>query len=613
MRFLVVMALFFIAGQSFAQSDAILLNYDTDIIIKSNGDMVEQVSVAYEIYSSDYNWLGEVSLPYSKDESLDLLEANILDTRGNITRKLKKKDISVHSDLTTDTFHDDQLVLEFTLQGHEYPYRLEYKYQRTTKDYFYIAHWLPYYSSNVSVKNAKLSLHYPKNFKVLKSFSPELKYDSTFAGEVVETWEAHDLPAFEGYEKFSPLITEIAPSVKLVPAKFYYETMGYQNSWSSFGTWINDLIYKLEELPVSEQQKIDQLIKGVSDRKEIVKILYHYLQDNTRYINVSLETGGLKPFPASYVCDKKYGDCKGLTIYMKAMLSYVGINSYYTLIDAGDKFDDVDFDFPSQQFNHVVLMVPFEKDTVWLENTSQINPFNYMGTFTQGRYAFVVDGSNSKFVKTPSLTSDNSMSATTYNYTLDHEGNGELHIKKHLTGAFFEQYNALNRNVNAADQQKYLSRVVHNSGTELENFELTENHRDSTYIGANLTCKVKDQVQDIAGMKVVQPHTMNLSFERPASRKLPVKINYPVNQLDSMVYNLSWLESGKVEIPAPVSVDSDYGSFSLKCEKKGNQILFVRRFELYTRTYSLAEYPKFYEFFENIEAAEKKVAAVITP
>ena len=53
--------------------------------------------------------------------------------------------------------------------------------------------------------------------------------------------------------------------------------------------------------PEKETSKINSLIKGIDDEKQKIRVLYHYLQDETRYINISLETGGLKPRRASYV------------------------------------------------------------------------------------------------------------------------------------------------------------------------------------------------------------------------------------------------------------------------------------------------------------------------
>jgi hypothetical protein len=91
------------------------------------------------------------------------------------------------------------------------------------------------------------------------------------------------------------------PYVKIVPLNFHYGIGGSTADWRSFGEWQADLIQGLGALPESEKQKITALVGDRKDKREIVKILYHYLQDNTHYINVTIDIGGFIPYPAEYV------------------------------------------------------------------------------------------------------------------------------------------------------------------------------------------------------------------------------------------------------------------------------------------------------------------------
>jgi hypothetical protein len=56
---------------------------------------------------------------------------------------------------------------------------------------------------------------------------------------------------------------------------------------------------------------------------------------------------------------------------MKTLLDAAGIKSYYAIINSDDSVINFDEDFPKMGGNHAILMIPTEKDNIWLENTSQ--------------------------------------------------------------------------------------------------------------------------------------------------------------------------------------------------------------------------------------------------
>jgi hypothetical protein len=329
------------------------------------------------------------------------------------------------------------------------------------------------------------------------------------------------------------------------------------------------------------------------------------LQDNTRYINVSLGIGGMKPYPAEYVSKNKYGDCKALTNYMKAILKCAGIESYYSTIFAGAQPRDVIDEIPGQQFNHVILAVPLEKDTLWLENTSNTNPFGYTGTFTQNRKALLVDAGRSKLVNTPSLTEKDVQISTSAEFCIDFEGNANTKLKCIYRGDKFETFNSLHTQYNNDIQNSYVHDHIPFPVFEMKNWTITKKDRDERIIVLNANISVKHIVKSIGSERYFSILPSEIpDFTLPKSRKLPVQLPYPLNMADTLIYRLPF--TGKVTCPDSIAREGKYGEFHLRFKCEGNTITVYRNFVLHSGEISLAEYSDFYSFLASVRSDEKR-------
>lgn len=211
-------------------------------------------------------------------------------------------------------------------------------------------------------------------------------------------------------------------------------------------------------MPASETAQVERLTRDAIDKKEVIKRLYKYLQRRTRYINITLGIGGLKPYPAEYVAQNKYGDCKALSNYMKALLEQVNINSYYTLINSGENIGAIIKDFPSQQFNHAILFVPLEDDSVWLECTANSIPFAYLGTSVQNREALVIDGDKSRFVTTPVLSMEDVAETMSGRFSIGNGNACDFIIHYTLRGDNYESLNYISTQFSDTEKRESINR-----------------------------------------------------------------------------------------------------------------------------------------------------------
>ena len=600
----------FAKGQPY---DNEILDYQREVFYE-DGTIRAIESYTIQINNKDGEWASDVAIDYKEGNEPKILEAAIYSLSGEELRKLKKKEIATRS-AYTEYFHEDNLVKAFELKWSSYPHILKYSYQKKYNDFLSLANWAPIQYLSTPTNHASLSVTVPTDLKVTISADERLQYmDSVWEDKKFHRWEISNIGTFKK-ELFAPPQSEVSPWVKIQPKSFYYGVPGQSDSWQSYGKWQYDLNKGLNELPLTEKTRIDQLIAGIEDKKEIVRTLYHYLQDNTRYIYVELGVGGLQPFPASSVCKNKYGDCKGLTNYMKAMLDYVGIKSNYTKIFAGENPVRLNTNFISPHSNHVFLMVPFEKDTIWLENTSNVAPFGYLGTFTQDRWALAVSESNSQLVKTPALSLQDVLSIKNYQMQLSADGSGSFLLNATLKDENFSNFIYYKKNGTKEDRKKYLKQWLPLSKSTISEWSINQRDRDDLEVTISLEGSTQKKIRKIGNILAMEQPSLNLpKLERPEKRVNAIRVNFPINQIDSIHYDLAMLAGYSLDESVPeVDIQSKFGSYTQRHFQENDVVVSVRHYQLFKGDYPKSDYADFYQFFKDIKKQNRKSPVLLNP
>ena len=592
------------------EPDAEIRLYSTNCAVRED-KLSETDTIIIQINNRNGEKYCDVEISFDKKNPLSRFSAWISDTNGIAIRELKKQDYKDENETDENTLYQDDFVRKFTLKHNVYPYCIGYTYQSVSKQFLGIAHWSPVIDTDIPTRRARLTVQYPDNYQI-HIFEKNITSHSVSqsAGYSCRTWNTSYNGSLKK-EAYCPALWNYLPFVKIIPVQFTYGISGSAETWQTFGEWQYNLNQGLDELPLSEKEKISGLTSQVSDKKEVIKVLYRYLQDNTRYVNVSLGIGGMKPYPAEYVSINKYGDCKALTNYMKAMLHYAGIESYYTTIYASSQPREVITEIPGQQFNHVILAVPLGNDTLWLENTSNINPFGYTGTYTQNRQALLVDAGKSKLVRTPSLKEKDVQVTARMEFFIDFEGNAKTKVNYNYRGEKFETYNYLYTQYNHDIQNTYVHDHMPFQSFELEDWTLVKKNRDDRNIGLTSSLSVKHILKSIGSERYFSILPSDIpDFTLPKNRKFPVQMPYPLCMTDTLIYHLPF--TGKVVLPDSINREGKYGFYHLKFRCDGNTITVFRNFLLYAGNISLTEYSDFYSFLATIKADEKRKILIQT-
>jgi len=93
------------------------------------------------------------------------------------------------------------------------------------------------------------------------------------------------------------------------------------------------------------------------------------VQQDVRYIYVGLDRGNLTPATADETWQRRYGDCKGKTALLVALLNELGIRAEAVLVNTVED-DGLDQRLPGpRMFDHVFVRAWIEGNALWLDGT----------------------------------------------------------------------------------------------------------------------------------------------------------------------------------------------------------------------------------------------------
>lgn len=408
--------------------------------VHSPGRATWRVFFAATILSREGKVASVLQIPYNGQSQAKFSSGAIYDADGATIERIKAHDLEDISAFSSFSVYEDNRRLVYIPAIANYPYTVVYEYEIDFDGLVHWPTWFPQTRAGFPVQEAEFTLEIP-NADAGRYFPVHLKTPATQRqpnGRIEYRWNVADLPTTIR-ESHGPTAEELLPHIRTAPNQFEYGGYaGNMQDWNAFAQWELALHRDKDELPEGTRQHLRQLTDTCPDFRSKVRTLYQYLQEHTRYVSVQLGIGGYMPFSASFVDEKKYGDCKALSNYMMAMLNVIGIRSHQALVFAGTDVGDVRTDFPSQQFNHVILCVPNAADTIWLECTSQSTPFGYLGNFTSDRSVLLITEKGGKIAVTPRYGLEENHTRRMAHFALDASGNVVGKLKATYSGLAHE-------------------------------------------------------------------------------------------------------------------------------------------------------------------------------
>jgi len=588
---------------------AVIRYKEVRLDIQSKSSSSYYIKQAVTILNSKARSYANVGVGYDKLRTIKVLKAVVYDASGKEIRKLKQSDIKDESEYDGFSLLSDNRSKSADLSQATYPYTVEFEFEVQFKYLYSAPDFFLYRDDEVSVQQMVYSVNYPVNLKPrYKLFNvPEPEKGKQEDGREKMMWKFEDIIP-QKFEKLSVDFEKLVPNIRVSPVDFEYGGYaGKMDTWKDYGFWQSKLNDGRGILPETTKQKVKELTKEAVTKEEKVRLVYEYLQNKTRYVSIQLGVGGMQPFEASTVDETGYGDCKALSNYMVALLREINIKGYYTTINAGRGESAVDPDFPSDQSNHVIVAVPDAKDTLWLECTSQTNPFGWMGGFTDDRHALMITEHGGVLVKTPSHPTERNLQSREADVYVDMSGNARAKVKTRYQGLQYEN-DGLDFVVDKLydDQKKWIQNTTHIPGFDIEKFSIksSKDKIPSAEVEADL---ILNRYATVSGKRIfLTPNLMNRSTyipEKTEKRNTDIVLRTTYIDHDRIRYHLPE-EIYPEFIPEPVIVKSRFGEYESSFKIDQGSLIYTRRIKMNKGEFPADSYNELIEFYKNINKAD---------
>lgn len=585
-------------------ANAVVRLNQIDIVISSQRNMKINKKRVITILNEKGQSSIDAQENYDKRRTVESIQATVLDAFGNEIKKIKRKDFRDQSSVSGGALFSDDRYIYLDYTPIQYPFTVVYESEMATSTTAFIPQWFPLTDHFLSVEKSVLNVSYPANlgFKKMEFNFSNFKIDKTVDTSTQLSYTATNILA-QKYEDYSPNITKIFPRVMMGLEFFNLEGVdGNAKNWKEYGQWFSEnILTGTDVLPDATKLKIKSLVGNETDPVKKARIVYKFMQEKSRYVGIQVGIGGFKPMLASDVDRLGYGDCKALSNYTKALLKAVDVPSYYTELYGDKDKIDVRSDFFSIQGNHVILTIPNGDNYVFLECTSQDDPFGYQANFTDDRDVLVIKPDGGEIIRTKKYENKDNAQVNKGKYSLDDKGKLSGTISMFSEGSQYGKFHIETKP--PTEQEAHYKEYWDNIGN-LKISKITfANDMEKVSFTENMEI-VADNYGKISNGKmifVVNAYNQYTgSVKRIRNRKTPFEIQRGYFDSDEISVGLPagfTIES----IPQNFELNTKFGEYKTEFIKNdNNNIVYKRSIFIKKGLYKNTEYDEYRLFMEQI-------------
>lgn len=584
---------------------ATILEDSTDIEYKSPTNCVTYHRLTVLISSERGNGHAAFHAQGSDSRSMTGFSGKLEYTDGSKGVKIRQSDL-LRSEYSKE-MASDSYFYHYEPSPARYPYIVTYEWTMSDQDAIFVLQpFVPQDAADVNVKHAVCNVTYNPEHKMLTAFNHMTPPDAKTLpdGRCRMTIHVDDLPAIKD-EIFMPDPDQFLPIAYFIPETFKVgSTSGVMSSWEEYGKWLYQLMQGRGELTGAIKQKLHELTDGVQDPYVKLLKVYRLLEETTRYVSIQLGIGGWQPAKASEVSTRGFGDCKGLSNYMVAMLKEVGIEADYAVI-CMDHHRHIPDDLANVALlNHAIVRARLPERDVWIECTNPKLPLGYIHEGIAGHDAILVTEQGGKRITLPGYDATENTDSIHIGIVVNADGSATLKVTEEEHNVCFEHSMPL-LDAKSDDQRKSIRNLLtlpdftflsHSVSQGKRNDRVSEERQPVLVTQFEGTSR---RYANITGTRLfVSPFPLSLMGKTTPTKQ---RIN-PVQITDNdrsvcLLSELTIPEGYEVEyIPEATEEKTEYGTISFSHEADGNIIKSTLRLSLSSTVFPSDKYQEICQF-----------------
>ena len=600
---------------------AVVLVNDRSVVVSEDGRVVTTTNYAVRILSREGREEARAVEHYVADAG------KVRDMRGWLIRasggvkkygKDEALDIAAHPDYV----YDDYRVR--TISAAEDPdiVGAVFGYQSVVEERTIFSQGSFYFQDDLPALVSRYAITLPAGWRAGGVVFNHERVEPTVAGTTY-TWEVRNLPPVED-EPNGPSMSALLPRLSVS----YFPPQGAPvrvfESWADVARFMSELEDPQATLDDAVAAKARELTASAKTEFEKIQAVGRYVQ-NIHYVAIETNTGGgggYRPHAATEVFAKSYGDCKDKANLMRAMLKAVKIDSYLVSIYSGDP-TYVRAEWPSPwQFNHCIIAVRVGDETqaptvvnhpqlgrlLIFDPTSESTPVGDLPESEQDSFALIDAKESTGLLRMPVTPPEANRLERTTEVTLQQDGSIAAAVRERMFGQSAAGARAVFKNLSRGDYEKVVQSWAGSgaTGAKFTRIEPADEHAEGRFaLDVEFTAPAYAQSMQNR-LLVFKPSVVGHSstgWLAEPSRKHPVVLK---SKALSETVRFKLPEGFDVdELPDPVKLSSEFGTYTASYEVRDGQLVFTRSLVQRAATIPVEKYADVRTFFGRVRASEE--------